>query len=169
MEPGIRVWLWETEMMPAWTSSEPAWPELGLSKTFKQGWGQSSNSCCPLGKIHQAAVPDQLGVKGPHTTETTIKLALIGNCSWATKDWMGHEDWTPHSPQGSQISTKITCIKKKRIIIILQVLGYFKMCDSVTPHSRAGMAFHQYYAFAEWWKALVWSLVAEAAQSQDFF
>lgn len=38
---------------------------------------------------------------------------------------MGHEDWTPRSPQGSQISTKITCIKK-RITILSKFLHILK-------------------------------------------
>lgn len=104
-----------------------------------------------------------------HTTETTIKLALIVNCSWETKDWMGHEDCAPRSPQGSQISTKITYIKK-RITVLSKFLHILESVSQSHHTPMQGTVFHQYYAFAVWWKAPVWRLTeVDAVQSHDFF
>lgn len=104
-----------------------------------------------------------------HTTETTIKLALIVNCSWETEDWMGHEDCAPRSPQGSQISTKITYIKK-RITVLSKFLHILESVSQSHHTPMQGTVFHQYYAFAVWWKAPVWRLTeVDAVQSHDFF
>lgn len=103
------------------------------------------------------------------TTETTIKLALIVNCSWETKDWMGHEDSTPRSPQGSQISTGITYIKKRKTLLS-KFLHILKSASQSYHTPMQGMVFHQYYAFAVWWKAAAWSLTeVGAVRSHHFF
>lgn len=175
------MWLWgtETEMMRdqmlAWTSSEPAKhlqnqsnQEMGLSKHLN--WGnmvvtESQISYCPLGKIHQIAVPDQLGIKGCHDPHHRNHNQISANWKLQLRDWMGHEDRSPCSPQGSQISTKITCIKK-RITVLSNFLHILK---SVIQSHHIPIQEHQYYAFAVWWKTPVWSFIeADAVQSNDF-